>query len=56
MKKEKKGRPITGKAREHRFTVRLNNEELDKLQQLAKKDDITISELLRKIIHEKIDK
>ncbi len=50
------GRPITGTARNNKFTVRLNDEERNKLQELADIKKIKPAELVRQLIQKEISK
>lgn len=50
------GRPITGNARNNKFTVRLNDEERKKLQEIADKQKIKPAELVRILIQKEINK
>lgn len=50
------GRPITGNARNIKFTVRLNDEERKRLQEIADKQKIKPAELVRILIQKEINK
>ena len=50
------GRPVTGNARNNKFTVRLNDDERKKLQEIADEKKITPAELVRILIQKEIKK
>ena len=50
------GRPVTGNARNNKFTVRLNDDERKKLQEIADKQKIKPAELVRILIQKEINK
>lgn len=53
---KKMGRPVTGTARKNKFTVRLNDDEIKKLHEIAIKENVKPTELVRQLIQERIKK